>query len=106
MGTGPGRQGSRWRKAQAAVMAKSEVNLAPCYLCGRPIDYIFTRAYPHHRLAGTVHHIHGLAQGGDPLDPTNLVPAHRGCNSRHSNLIRAGKIPIRQPTAVRNSRRW
>ncbi|MBV9651687.1 MAG: HNH endonuclease [Pseudonocardiales bacterium] len=93
-------------------MADAEASCTPCFLCGRPIDYQLTRARPLHRLAGTVHHIIGLAQGGDPLDPTNLVPAHRGCNTRESNRLRAGKpsmILMRQPLltiAARNSRQW
>lgn len=88
---GAGRKGSRWRRAQAETMANGEANLTPCALCGRPIDYEFTRHFPRHRLAGTAHHIVGLAQGGDPLDPCNLTPAHRGCNTRESNKIR-GRI--------------
>ena len=63
-------------------MAEAEARRAPCYLCGGPIDYALTRVHHLHRLAGTVHHIIGLAQGGDPLDPANLVPAHRSCNCR------------------------
>ncbi|HEX4103843.1 MAG TPA: HNH endonuclease [Pseudonocardiaceae bacterium] len=77
-------------------------------MCGRPIDYELTRARPLHRLAGTVHHIVGLAQGGDPLDPANLTPAHRGCNTRHSNLLRAFARKPREPLppVVRGSRNW
>jgi hypothetical protein len=30
----------------------------------------------------------GLAQGGDPLDSANLVPAHRNCNTAESNRLR------------------
>lgn len=101
---GPGRTGSRWRKAQSDCMAISEYNREPCYLCGRPIDYDFTRAAPLHRLAGTVHHIHGLDQGGDPLDPANLAPAHRGCNTAYSNRLRHQlKHCIHRPVT---SRRW
>jgi 5-methylcytosine-specific restriction endonuclease McrA len=83
-------------------MADGAANFTPCFLCGKPIDYAFTRYYPLHRLAGTAHHILGLAQGGDPCDPANLVPAHRGCNTRESNRIRAlAGVP-----SVRTSRRW
>jgi 5-methylcytosine-specific restriction endonuclease McrA len=86
-------------------MAYGEANGIPCVLCNRPIDYGFTRVWPNHRLAGTVHHLTGLAQGGDPLDTANLAPAHRGCNTRESNRIRAGLATIRRPR-IRNSRRW
>jgi hypothetical protein len=49
---------------------------------------------------GTAHHIIGLAQGGDPLDPANLTPAHRGCNTAASNRPRG---TARMRCAVR---RW
>jgi 5-methylcytosine-specific restriction endonuclease McrA len=85
-------------------MAIAEATLAPCSLCGQPIDYGFTRAYPRHSLAGTVHHWIGLAQGGDPTDPANLTVAHQGCNSREGNRMQQ----IRKTAAMRprNSRRW
>lgn len=106
---GPGRKGSRWRRAQSECMANGEAYRLPCWICGQPIDYQFTRAMPHHRLAGTVHHIVGLAQGGAPLDPGNLAPAHRGCNTRESNRIRNGKSTLVTGPHVNpnpNSRRW
>lgn len=89
-------------------MAYSAANGTPCVLCGQAIDYDFTRAYPRHRLAGTVHHLIGLDQGGDPLDVANLAPAHLCCNAAESNRLRgqARKINVMQPAAVRNSRRW
>jgi len=100
--TGPGRQGSRWRTAQRECMAYGEANNLPCAICGQPIDYAFTRAMHLHRLAGTAHHLIGLAQGGDPLDPGNLAPAHRGCNTRESNRLRHAARRNR----VLTSRRW
>ncbi|MGH9914770.1 MAG: HNH endonuclease [Pyrinomonadaceae bacterium] len=102
---GPGRRGSRWRTARSACMAAAEFVRAPCFLCGRAIDYDFTRMYPRHRLAGTVHHVVGLAQNGDPLDPANLAPAHMACNTRESNRLRAGKPSMRRIPPL-NSRRW
>lgn len=68
--SGQGRTGRPWRRAQALCMAEGAANGTPCWMCGRPIDYEFTKQYPLHRMAGTVHHIVGLAQNGDPLDPT------------------------------------
>lgn len=73
----------------------------PCWMCGQPIDYKLSRARPLHHLAGTAHHIIGLTQGGDPLDPTTLTPAHRDCNTAASNRLREGKA--RRRRAVR---RW
>lgn len=100
---GPGRTGSRWRRAQSACLAAGEMNLTPCCICGRPIDYRFTRTMPNHRLAATVHHIIGLSQGGDPLNPGNLAPAHRACNTAESNRIRHR---LKYGARVRTSRRW
>jgi 5-methylcytosine-specific restriction endonuclease McrA len=97
--TGAGRKGSRWRRAQALCMATGEATHTPCWICRRPIDYELTRARPPHRLADTAHHIIGLAQGGDPLDPDNLTPAHRGCNTSASNRLRG---TARRRRAVRD----
>lgn len=111
--SGPGRKGSRWRRAQAACMSAGEAYRLPCALCRLPINYELTKALPNHRMAGTAHHVQGLAQGGDPLDPSNLVPAHRGCNTRESNRIRGiiarwGVVPARpaRPAVPLTSRRW
>jgi len=84
-------------------MAHAAAINAPCVLCGLPIDYESTRAMPLHKYAGTVHHIIGLAQCGDPLDPANLAPAHRSCNCR-DGAHRYQHPEHYQP--VRNSRRW
>lgn len=84
-------------------MADGEARGTPCFPCHQPINYEFTRWHPLHRLAGTAHHITGLAQGGDPLDPANLAPAHRGCNSREGNRHRARRI---RSLLVPSSRRW
>ncbi|MGH7744858.1 MAG: HNH endonuclease [Candidatus Dormibacteria bacterium] len=97
---GPGRTGSRWRKVQAEVIANGALYGQPCFLCGLPIDYTL---YYRHRYAPTVHHIIGLAQGGDPLDPANLTVAHRSCNCKDGSL-RQFHPELYQP--VRNSRRW
>jgi hypothetical protein len=103
---GPGRQGSRWRRAQADCMAYGAANGTPCVICNRPIDYALTRVVPLHRHAGTAHHLIGLAQGGDPLDPCNLAPAHRGCNAAHSNRLRGLAKKTSGQLTARNSRRW
>lgn len=89
-------------------MALWEANGAPCSLCGRTINYAFTRAVPRHRMAGTAHHIIGLEQGGDPYDPTNLAPAHMACNTREGNRIRWARVAAAagRPLPVLTSRRW
>ncbi|MGH3985854.1 MAG: HNH endonuclease [Pseudonocardiaceae bacterium] len=99
---GPGRQGSRWRRVQAQCLADAALYAAPCFLCGLRIDYSL---YYLHRWAATVHHIVGLADGGDPLDPANLAPAHRSCNCRDGAHRRQHPELYRRPAAA-NSRRW
>lgn len=54
-----GRWGRPWRRARAAVLARSTV----CWVCG-------------HDGSDSADHITPLALGGDPLDPGNLAPAH------------------------------
>jgi 5-methylcytosine-specific restriction endonuclease McrA len=105
---GRGRTGRPWRAAQQRYMQEAQARGTACVLCGRPIDWMLTRLCPLHRMAGTAHHVVGLAQGGDPLDPLNLAPAHRGCNTRHSNRLRALARKPRKPPppVVRGSRNW
>ena len=100
-----GRKGSRWLKAQKRCMEDGEALHLPCAWCGQPINYEFTRTHPLPRLAGTADHIIGLAQGGDPLDPSNLQPMHRGCNSRKRNAQNNRKNGTPSPRVL-NSRQW
>jgi hypothetical protein len=72
-------------------LATGEANRTSCAWCGQPIDYELTRRTPLHRMAGTADHIQELWCGGDPLDPANLAPMHRGCNTRKSNTMRRGQ---------------
>jgi 5-methylcytosine-specific restriction endonuclease McrA len=85
----PGRSGGDWQRARKATLAHAQAIHLPCWLCRRPISWELTKLAPRHRLAATVHHIHGLAQGGHPTDLDNLTVAHRGCNTRESNRVRA-----------------
>lgn len=54
-----GRKSPRWKQVRARVLAASDI----CWLCGRG-------------GADTVDHVIPLSKGGDPLDPSNLRPAH------------------------------
>ena len=72
-----GRRGRPWRRARAAVLARSTV----CWICA-------------HEGADSVDHLVPLSQGGDPLDPGNLAPAHyRGCPTcgRRCNITRGAR---------------
>ncbi|PZS14120.1 MAG: hypothetical protein DLM60_19670 [Pseudonocardiales bacterium] len=66
------------RHAETVCLDSGKTNRTPCWICGRPIRY----------ARAAVHRLIGVADGGDPTDPDNLVPAHRSC------------------APVPNSRRW
>lgn len=66
------------RRAENACLESGNADRSPCWICGRPIRY----------ARAAVHRLIGVAAGGDPTDPTNLVPAHPEC------------------ATVPNSRRW
>jgi hypothetical protein len=104
-----GRTGSRWRRAHALCMARGEADQMPCWRCGGRIDYEFSRLFPQHREAGTVHHVTALLMGGDPCDQDNLVPCHRGCNAVMGNQLRGllRRAHRRQvPPFIPGSRQW
>jgi 5-methylcytosine-specific restriction endonuclease McrA len=70
-----GRTGRPWRRARAAVLAASNT----CWRCGHRIDLTLPAGHPY---AATVDHVIRLVDGGAPLDPANLRPAHNRCNAR------------------------
>lgn len=49
----------------------------PCWICGAPIDYGLPAGHPH---AFEADELVPVSKGGDPLDPSNVAPAHRCCN--------------------------
>ena len=49
-----------------------------CHLCGLEVDMGLD---PNHPLGRSVDELVPIADGGDPLDPTNCRLAHRCCNS-------------------------
>ncbi len=70
--------GRPYRRACAALRAQH----LPCWLCGQAIDYL---APPRTRWSYSTDHVTPLSHDGAPLDPTNLRPAHYGCNSARGN---------------------
>ncbi|MDI3341620.1 MAG: HNH endonuclease signature motif containing protein [Sphaerobacter sp.] len=85
-----GRAGRPWRRAR-----KRALEIPICWICGGEINLALP---PNHRLAATVDHFVPLSKGGAELDPANLRPAHRACNSSRGN--RTDYVPERR------SRRW
>ncbi|PZS15330.1 MAG: hypothetical protein DLM60_17470 [Pseudonocardiales bacterium] len=66
------------RRAEKLCLESGKADRSPCWICGRPIRY----------ARAAVHRLVSVADGGDPADPSNLVPVHREC------------------APVPNSRRW
>jgi 5-methylcytosine-specific restriction endonuclease McrA len=98
---GPGRKGARWARIRRETLARHAYLCSPCFLCGKTINYRLGLTHPRHTAAPTVHHIVSLDDGGRPLDPANLAPAHYGCNCRDGQ--RQHTLATRQATA---SRQW
>lgn len=82
-----GRTGSAYRTAVAAVRRRAQEG-EPCHFYGRPgyedcpggFDWGLHYQHP---MAFTAHHRARLMDGGAPVvDPSQMDPAHRGCNSR------------------------
>ena len=95
-----GRTGWAWVNARKRVLAGARV----CHLCGLDLDF---DAPPRTKWAPSVDHIISINQTRHmdeasrarlALDPTNLRPAHFGCNSRRGDGHR--------PAPRKASRRW
>ena len=81
-----GRGSRRWRKLRAAILASHP----PCALCGKA-------------GADSIDHIVEVDAGGPMWEPSNLRPAHLGCNSSRGATYGNRK---RATQAVTPSRRW
>lgn len=104
----PGRNGRPWRRLRERVLAEE----ASCFRCGEPVDKTLKGAS---RWAPSVDHIVALADGGAPLDRSNVALAHQGCNSSAGQRQRNGSEPERNDAAygevepklgVRGKRLW
>ena len=56
----------------------------PCHLCGHAIDYSLPAGHP---MSYELDEIIPVSRGGDPLDESNVAPAHRICNQRKGNKL-------------------
>ncbi len=84
----------------------------PCHICGLPIDYsLATYVDPtdgktkRHPMSFELDELVPVSKGGNPLDISNVAPAHRICNQKRGNKT-LRKPP--EPTADRlpKSREW
>jgi 5-methylcytosine-specific restriction endonuclease McrA len=98
-----GRAGAAWWRLAARVRAQVAEYGTPCHLCGQPIDLTLHR---YHSRSFTVDHLIALADNGAPLDPANVAPAHRSCNTAKNNKARAMKRRIHRAKSVSTSRQW
>lgn len=72
-----GLSGRPWRRI-VAFLRRTYGPEIWCSICRKPID--LTLHY-NHKMALTWDHVWAKARGGPKLDPRNLRPAHRACNS-------------------------
>ena len=63
--------------ARRALRRRVAAVRAPCWICGLPIDYDLPARHPH---SYELDELVPVSNGGDPLDPANVAPAHRICN--------------------------
>ena len=74
------RQSSAWTKQARTFRSACQQADAPCYLCGRPIDYTLSGRTPGGFSAD---HLEPIANGGVLLPGfAGLAPTHLRCNSK------------------------
>lgn len=90
-------------RLRAAVREDAMRNNTPCGYCRKPIDW--RARWPHPRSYVLDEYPVPRRMGGDPLDPSNVRPAHLGCNSADgARATNAGRTDA-EPTTL-TSRRW
>lgn len=89
-----------YRRASNLCRAQAERDQAPCWRCGRPIDYQATRG-PWRYTTG---HVVEVDYGGSLTDPDNLRPEHHHCNSRAGAIY--GNRKRGQAQRLKTSRTW
>jgi 5-methylcytosine-specific restriction endonuclease McrA len=79
--------GHRRRQLRARVLAEEDV----CGICGRPVD----KDLPH-GLPGSpeIDEVVPVSRGGSPYDRSNARLAHRLCNQKRGNGMRAARRPV------------
>ena len=73
----------------------------PCHICGLPIDYSLTTYVDptdgktkRHPMSFELDELVPVSKGGNPLDISNVAPAHRICNQK--------SLRSRRPTGSRS----
>ena len=72
-----------------AIRARWKAIGAPCWICGKQIDYSLGMVTDHvtgkrrpHPMSFVVDEVVPVSKGGEPLDFENTRPAHWICNAR------------------------
>lgn len=79
-----GRSTRRYKTTRRTFRAQCAAANAPCWLCGRPINYDLPDAS--HPDAFNLDHAHPLTQRPDLAeDPANYRPSHATCNYRRGD---------------------
>ena len=77
------RSGRPYRRMREQLGRQWALSGAPCWLCGKAIDY--SLRHPH-KMSWTFDHVVPVWMGGSDTDPSNGRPAHLSCNSRRSAI--------------------
>lgn len=74
----------RWRKVKAQAFRRDMARLAPCWICGQPIDYTLPSTNPDGSTNVDAYEAdHYKPRRRYPelaYDITNLLPSHVSCN--------------------------
>ena len=85
-------------RARRRLRAVKAVGQPPCWRCGGAIDYAAPSWAPD---SYDLDELIPRYQGGDPLDPDNVLPAHARCNrsagGRAGAAMTNGTLPIVDP---------
>ena len=78
-----GRRTGRFRALRAEFLRKCKANEAPCWLCGKAIDY--TLPHEHPECFNVDHAIPVSVRPDLAEDVQNCRPSHRVCNERRGD---------------------
>lgn len=99
MSSGKRRGGTRWKLVRDRAFRRDAAKQAPCWICGRPIDYA---AKPGEPYAWEPDHYLPVSRYPElEYDIDNIRPAHSSCNRRRKDSKGSGKESLGT-----QSRRW
>ena len=84
-----------------AIRKRHKAIGAPCWLCGKPIDYSLPAGHP---MSFEVDEVVPVSLGGSPIEWENTRPAHRICNQRRGNKpVRINKAEEHEAVDTNNT---